>query len=253
LDFQQHQLFTLDPGVSSEQNVAVASVAVIIPAFNEGPRVGAVIRAALGAKLQRHVLVVDDGSKDDTAAQAQAAGADVLRLIPNRGKAGAMDAGVRRVRETGVCFVDADLTAITSEQIDLLIAPFVAGADMVVGMDQRIQRALWSVFGGCRVLSRSAWLWATMGEPSMLASGYGIEIGLAALANRYRWEVVEVPLYGIEAPDQTAKWGGSSTTRNLKMWSQIAKAAARVSRGRIVNEVLKPMLLHHGFLNRRPF
>jgi glycosyltransferase involved in cell wall biosynthesis len=57
-------------------------VAVLIPAHDEGPRIGRVVAAAA-----RHlpVLVVDDGSSDDTAALAEAAGARVIRQQPNQG------------------------------------------------------------------------------------------------------------------------------------------------------------------------
>ena len=63
---------------------------VVIPAHNEGPRIGRVVAAAV-----RHmpVLVVDDGSSDDTAAVAAAAGAQVIRQEPNQGKGAALRAG----------------------------------------------------------------------------------------------------------------------------------------------------------------
>ena len=64
----------------------------LVPGYEEGPRIGAVVEAAL-----RHlpVLVVDDGSSDDTAAAAEAAGADVIRQVPNQGKGAALRAGFR--------------------------------------------------------------------------------------------------------------------------------------------------------------
>ena len=59
------------------------SILAVIPAYQEGPRIGAVVTAAA-----RHlpVVVVDDGSTDDTATRAEAAGATVLRQRPNAGK-----------------------------------------------------------------------------------------------------------------------------------------------------------------------
>ena len=56
-------------------------VLAVIPGYEEGPRIGAVVRSA-----SRHlqVLVVDDGSADDTAAQAEAAGARVVGLFTVR-------------------------------------------------------------------------------------------------------------------------------------------------------------------------
>ncbi len=64
-----------------------------MPAHDEGPRVGAVVRMLVAQGLP--VLVVDDGSADNTAAEARAAGARVLSLRPNRGKGAALKAGFR--------------------------------------------------------------------------------------------------------------------------------------------------------------
>lgn len=83
-------------------------ILVLIPGYQEGPRIRAVVRAAC-----RHlpVLVVDDGSTDDTAAGAEAAGATVLRQVPNQGKGAALRAGFRRALDDGwdaVITLDAD-------------------------------------------------------------------------------------------------------------------------------------------------
>jgi len=68
----------------------VSTIIALIPGYEEGPRIAAVVEATA-----RHlpVLVVDDGSTDDTAAQAEAAGATVLRQDPNAGKGAALRAG----------------------------------------------------------------------------------------------------------------------------------------------------------------
>jgi glycosyltransferase involved in cell wall biosynthesis len=83
-------------------------VLALIPAFDEGPRIGAVVEAA-----RRHlpVLVVDDGSVDDTADRAEAAGAIVLPQRPNQGKGAALRMGFRRALDEGydaVVTLDAD-------------------------------------------------------------------------------------------------------------------------------------------------
>jgi len=76
---------------------------VIIPAYREGGRIGPVVegvRAYMPA-----VIVVDDGSPDDTAAKARHAGAMVIRHSENRGKGAALDTGFRAARERGFDFV----------------------------------------------------------------------------------------------------------------------------------------------------
>ena len=86
----------------------MSSIVALIPGYQEGPRIAAVVRAAA---THLPVLVVDDGSTDDTAAQAEVAGAVVLRQVPNAGKGAALRAGFRRALDDGadaVITLDAD-------------------------------------------------------------------------------------------------------------------------------------------------
>lgn len=69
------------------------SIAVLIPAHDEGPRIAAVV---LGASEHLPVLVVDDGSSDDTAERALGAGAEVVAQHPNQGKGAALRLGFAR-------------------------------------------------------------------------------------------------------------------------------------------------------------
>src|SRR5687768_16245625 len=80
----------------------------VIPAYNEGSRIAAVIAAL--QRLPLPVLVVDDGSRDDTVAQAVAAGAEV-HSQPNAGKGKAILAGCRWAVDHGyqaVLLLDGD-------------------------------------------------------------------------------------------------------------------------------------------------
>lgn len=80
----------------------------LIPGYQEGPRIAAVVS---GARRHLPVLVVDDGSTDDTAARAEAAGATVIRQVPNQGKGVALRVGFRHALEVGataVVTLDAD-------------------------------------------------------------------------------------------------------------------------------------------------
>jgi glycosyltransferase involved in cell wall biosynthesis len=73
-------------------------VLALIPAHDEAPRIGAVVAAAA---VHLPVLVVDDGSSDDTARVAREAGAEVLEQRPNAGKGAALRAGFRHALEAG--------------------------------------------------------------------------------------------------------------------------------------------------------
>lgn len=105
-----------------------ARVLALIPGYNEGPRIGAVV-----AQARRHlpVLVVDDGSADDTASAAEAAGALVLPQRPNQGKGAALRMGFRRALSEGydaVVTLDAD-GQHNPDEIPRFLAAFAGGAD----------------------------------------------------------------------------------------------------------------------------
>lgn len=109
-------------------------VVVVIPAFNEERFIASVVFQA--RPYAEHVVVVDDGSSDRTAAMAEAAGATVLRQPENRGKAAALNAGFKHARtlhpRVVVC-LDGDAQHEPAE-VPHLAAPVLAGeADVVVG------------------------------------------------------------------------------------------------------------------------
>ncbi|HMD97606.1 MAG TPA: glycosyltransferase family 2 protein [Terriglobia bacterium] len=110
-------------------------VSVVIPAYNEEQAVGSVI-AELQAVLRRHnieaeIIVVDDGSADQTAQAAAAAGARVLRHRSNRGYGAALKSGIAAASHNYTVITDADGTypcEYIPEMLDRL-----DGSDMVVG------------------------------------------------------------------------------------------------------------------------
>jgi len=110
-----------------------AELTIILPAYNEGGRISIGLRTLLacidGGDLGRQaieLIVVDDGSDDDTAAQAEGLlasfpGSLVVRLPENRGKGAAIREGVARAHGDIVVFMDIDMAAHPS-QLPLLLA-----------------------------------------------------------------------------------------------------------------------------------
>lgn len=118
--------------MAEESVKPVHKILVCIPAYNEEERISAVI-----AQAARYlpVLVVDDGSIDETAAVAQAAGAVVLPQQPNQGKGAALLAGFKYALENGygaVITLDAD-GQHDPDEIPLFISEFEHGGDLVIG------------------------------------------------------------------------------------------------------------------------
>lgn len=108
-------------------------ILAIMPAYNEERRITPVI---LNVKKYLDVLVVDDGSKDNTADLAQTAGAQVLRQNPNAGKGAALRAGFIRALQLGctaVVTLDSD-GQHDPQEIPLFLERYQkTGADLIIG------------------------------------------------------------------------------------------------------------------------
>ncbi|UBU13610.1 glycosyltransferase family 2 protein [Nonomuraea gerenzanensis] len=189
--------------------------AVIIPAANEADRIAATVKAAAALPGVDLVVVVDDGSADQTGRVARAAGARVVRHSRNRGKAAAMETGAEAVRlldedaaPRHLLFLDADLgdTAaaaapliepVRAGEADMTIAVFstrvrLGGHGLVVRLSKEgIRRATGfdpaQPLNGQRCLTRAAFEAA---RP--LAHGFGVETALTIDLLRKRYRVVEV-------------------------------------------------------------
>ncbi len=112
-------------------------VAAIIPAYNEETTVGEVVDVAESASSVDEVIVVDNGSSDDTGRVAKEHGA---RLVthPEGGKGQAMAAGVAATDAEVLVFLDADLRGLRPDHVDRLVRPLLEGeAGMCCGLFDR--------------------------------------------------------------------------------------------------------------------
>jgi glycosyltransferase involved in cell wall biosynthesis len=113
-----------------------AHILALIPAYNEAVRLGGVIEAT---KQQLPVLVVDDGSTDNTAAVAESAGVDVFRQQPNQGKGVALRTGFRWALDHGcdaVITLDADGQHDPTEIFKFLDLFTLHQPDLIIGERQ---------------------------------------------------------------------------------------------------------------------
>lgn len=109
---------------------------VVIPAYNAAASIGATVRAAAAIDSVASVIVVDDGSSDDTAQQARNAGATVVRLDRNRGKGAALNEGVRHLPDDAdaVLLLDADLGESAADAQALLAQLHDGSADLAIAI-----------------------------------------------------------------------------------------------------------------------
>ena len=103
-------------------------ISCIICAFNEAPRISAVLKVAVKHPLLNEVIVVDDGSTDNTA--------EIVRCFPsvklisypkNRGKSFAMATGVAKAQNDLLMLLDADLKGLADKHITALAIPVLSG------------------------------------------------------------------------------------------------------------------------------
>ena len=222
-----------------------STVIALIPAYEEGPRIGPVVVAAA-----RHlpVVVVDDGSTDDTAAVAEMAGAAVLRQVPNAGKGAALRAGFRHALATGVDAVvtlDADGQHDPAE-IPAFLAAFAASRpELVIGQRDLAEmppvRRVSNTIGGWvlaaalgRTVPDNQSGYRLIGRRLMTAlldsdeSGFEFEVEMIARCIALGLPIASVPIRTIYA-------GEPSHIRPMRHFTEfvrVTRKAHRIARGR---------------------
>lgn len=185
------------------------AITVVIPAFNEENTIAATVRAVQKLDYINRILVVDDGSTDQTAATAEKTGAEILKLSPNRGKGGAMNAAVQYIQGDIVAFIDADLGQC-AEQVGLILQPIInEEADLVIAAFPPAKKK-----GGFGLVKNTArWAIRKAGQMEMVSplsgqramnkevlqavtpfkEAYGVELGMTIKALQKGYKVIEVP------------------------------------------------------------
>lgn len=107
----------------------------IICAYNEAPRIGAVLEVVSRHPLIDEVIVVDDGSTDNTAEVVRRYPAVLVSQSPNQGKSRAMNLGIAAAQCDTVMLLDADLKGLTADNLAALAEPVVSGrADVAISI-----------------------------------------------------------------------------------------------------------------------
>lgn len=209
-------------------------LSVVLPAYEEQDRIAATVdrvRDGLGdlARDGLEVVVVDDGSRDATAAEAKRAGADqVVVLDENRGKGAAVKAGVLAARGRAIAYTDADLS-YSADHLLRLLAAVEAGADMVVGSRRHRDAVALARAGRLREVSGRVFNWVTArvvlgserdtqcGLKAFSAAaaqalferarldGFAFDVELFVIADRLGLRVEEIPVELNDAPGSTVR------------------------------------------------
>lgn len=250
------------PGVSEsvpEGDVSTTGLSIVIPAYNESACLHGAVQAALNyldaRGLDGEVVVVNDGSTDDTGEIAEALATEHPRVRAegyerNRGKGHAVRHGVQHARGEVIVFLDADL-ATPVEEIDRVLPAIEAGAQMVVGTRQHpdaeiehaqppVRRFMGGVFRslartmlglhasditcGFKTFTRDA---ARRVFALATIDGWAFDAELLVIAGRLELRVVEVPVRWTDRRDSRVR-----PLRNaLESWRQLRLIRRRMREG----------------------
>lgn len=186
------------------------SFTCLIPAYNEAARIGPVLDAVLALPLLAQVIVIDDGSTDDTQAIARAKGAQVIRTPGNLGKTRALALGLQSVQTSHVVLIDADLIGLSAQALTALIDPVRNGtATATISLRGNAPRT-WRLIGidyisGERVIGMDV----LAGQQAHLAGlpRFGFEVFLNRLLIARNAPIAIVPWPDVASPSKAAKRG----------------------------------------------
>ena len=182
----------------------------LIPAYNEEARIAAVLQAVIGHPLIDQVLVIDDGSRDQTAEVVRGTSAQLIVMSPNGGKTAALVRGLAEATGEFVLLVDADLVGLSADDLTALIAPVLSGrADVSISLRQNAP-FIWRWLGldyisGERVLRKSV----LDGQDAALRNlpKFGFEVFLNGLLIQQTSRIAVVRWPGVVSPLKSRKYG----------------------------------------------
>lgn len=222
---------------------AVATTTAILAALDEAPTIGDVVRRCLAHVDE--VVVVDDGSRDDTGEQAARAGARTLRNARNLGKGASLRRAAAEAHGDVLVTLDAD-GQDDPDDIPALLAAVESGADLVIGSRFRgdfrpgsitpvnrlgnlaLTGALNLLYGarlsdtqaGFRAIRRALWQ-----QLPLRADRYEVETEVLVRALRAGARVVEVPV------TRRRREHGRSALHGLRDGSRILACLLRLRLG----------------------
>jgi glycosyltransferase involved in cell wall biosynthesis len=159
-------------------------VTAIIAAYNEEKTIGSIIDVLKEVPLVEQIVVVSDGSTDRTVEIARDKGVEVVELLHNIGKGGALYRGLEYIRTEVVLLLDADLVGLQKEHVEALIRPVLDDeADVTIGVFEEgrfatdFAQKIAPFLSGQRAIKANI----LQNIPDMEVSRYGVEVAI----NRY--------------------------------------------------------------------
>lgn len=204
---------------------------LIIPAFNEAANIPRVLNVVTEMPDFKEIIVVDDGSSDETSQVAASFGVRVIRLEQNQGKGGAVAVGFQVSETPFLTLLDADLIGLYPYHVRALAQPVLDGkAAMSLGLfASGRKRTDWAQkltpsITGQRVLRRE--LLAAI--PDLAATRFGVDLVITNHVKRLELPIAEVLLHDVTQQMKEEKLGllhGMSA--RLKMYWEILRVIGK--------------------------
>lgn len=203
-------------------------VVAIIPAYNEEKRISAVLEAVEQAKVVDEIIVVNDGSTDETAQVVKRFGR--VRLMDkkeNEGKGAALMTGVTGTEADILVFIDADLVGFTSAHVEDLVRPLLEDEELVMTVGRfaggrfrtDLSQSLMPFISGQRALRKSFLEGIDFSDTRFAA-----EIALTRHAKEQRAKVKEVVMNDVTHVMKEEKLGlARGAWARLGMYSDMVK------------------------------
>jgi glycosyltransferase involved in cell wall biosynthesis len=211
-------------------------VTAIIPAYNEADHIGTVLQLVAEQDDVSQIIVVDDCSRDGTAAAVQAqielnSHIELIRLAKNSGKGRALLSGTEARENDLLLFLDADLLQLRSHHLTALIDPVRSCAyAMTLGI---FQEGRWATDFTHRYLpflsGQRCLRWPLFNNVfNIQETGWSIETAFNLHAWYHHYPILRVPWKGVSHVTRIEKYEGlSGNWSHLKMWLDIARYTVR--------------------------
>jgi len=207
-------------------------IAILVPAYNEGPRISPVLDVVCSYEVSKRVVVIDDGSTDNTAQAARDYPVEIVQFEHNLGKGAALQKGIEHISKTDYwLFVDADLINLRHQHLDALLSPLQENSnyDMTVGVFHGgrtmtdLAHRYFDILNGQRGLKQSF----VEQLPDLSWSRFGVEIFLSKYA-AYKGHNVSYPqLKGLTHHMKEANYGFTrGVICRLQMYRECLKSSA---------------------------
>ncbi len=185
-------------------------VSCIVPIYNEANRVSSVLNAVVGHEMVGEVIVVNDGSSDNSKEVLEKwQGIRLISYEKNRGKSFAVMTGIKESQNDLVMLIDSDLIGLDRKSISDLIVPVTGGrADMSISL-RKNSLLIFKMLGidfvsGERVFSKEL-----IGNPDQLGGlpGFGLEAFLNRIVIAERLKLKVVHWKNVISPRKSKKVG----------------------------------------------